>query len=81
MEKLSGFIGEKTGSACWRTRDGRVQTTFGWYSVKMLPVFEEDIQNGHFKLLKSLERSNCIMADTGEAEIDDIVFQRCFCCR
>ena len=49
--------------------------------VKMLPVFEEDIQNGHFKLLKSLERSNCIMADTGEAEIDDIVFSKMFCCR
>ena len=74
IEKLSQLIDEDSEAAIWCTPDGRMQTTFGWYSVKMLPIFEEDIRNGHFKILKSLEKCRLITADIYEAGIDERTF-------
>lgn len=74
IEKLAGFIGDDTGSACWRTSDGRIQTTFGWYSVKIIPILKEDIENRRYKLLKSVERSPLRIVDTQDACVDEKAF-------
>jgi len=55
----------------WRTGDGKLQTTFGWYSAGCLPAFEEDINNGKYKLKASLEKVNCRIIDAADAGIRD----------
>lgn len=40
----------------WRTPDGRDQTAFGYYSVSCIPVLEEDIRNGLYKIRKTLDK-------------------------
>ena len=67
-----------TGNAdavIWATGDGRLQTTFGWYSVRCLPVFGKDIRDGKYKLKRSLEQISCKVIHTGEAGIDDNCFR------
>lgn len=58
----------------WKTGDGRVQTTFGWYSVRCIPHFEKDISHNGFKLRKSLEYINCRIIETANVGVED----RCF---
>ena len=74
IKKLSSMISEDTEAAIWRTPDDRIQTTFGWYSVNMLPIFEEDILNGHYKILKSIEKCRAIIADTCKSQMDEKAF-------
>lgn len=74
IERLAGSINEETEAACWRTSDGRIQTTFGWYSVKLIPILEEDIRNHHFKILKSIEKSKMITIDTRDYGIEEKMF-------
>ena len=55
----------------WRTGDGRVQTAYGWYSLRCLPVLEEDIRNGKYKLRAAMDKLNCMIIDTADADIRD----------
>ena len=59
----------------WATGDGRLQTTFGWYSVRCLPAFDKDIRDGKYKLKRSLEQIACKVIHTAEAGIDDNCFR------
>ena len=72
--KLSGYIGPDNDAVLWRTADGRLQTAFGWYSVRCLPVIEEDIAGSGYKILKTLEKLRVRTADTAEAGLDDRLF-------
>lgn len=74
IDKLAVVLDEKTEAACWRTADGRIQTTFGWYSVKMLPMLEKEIDNGKYKLIKCLEKVRCTVISTSTADIEDRFF-------
>lgn len=73
-EKLSARIETRDDAVCWRTSDGRVQTTFGWYSVRCLPALREDALAGRYKLLRTLEKLNFRAADAGEAGLSDRAF-------
>lgn len=74
IEKLAGSIDEKTEAVCWRTADGCIQPTFGWYSVNVLPALEKDIKDGKYKLVKSLEKVRCSIISTSSADMDDRIF-------
>lgn len=65
---------DKPEALIWCTGDGKIQTTFGWYSVKCIKVLKEDILKNGFKLLKSLERINCKYIKTADEGVND----RCF---
>ena len=67
-------IDEKTEAVCWRTADGCIQPTFGWYSVNVLPALEKDIKDGKYKLVKSLEKVRCRIISTSSADMDDRIF-------
>lgn len=36
IDKLINLIGKENHAAFWKSADGRIQTTFGWYSVRCL---------------------------------------------
>lgn len=74
VEKLLPYIEDGCDAVMWRTADGRQQTAFGWYSVSCLPMMEEDISNGKYKLLKLLDKLNVKIVDTAEAGADDKIF-------
>lgn len=74
IDKLLMLINNDIDCVCWRTLDGRLQTTFGWYSVKMIPILEEEIQSDHFKLLKSMEKCRAATADAHRFGIDENAF-------
>ena len=59
---------------CVTAGDGRIQTTFGWYSVNCLDAFEEDIKAGKYKLLKLLEKVRLRVCDASAAGIDERQF-------
>lgn len=72
--KLRGYIDPGTDAVLWKTADGRLQTTFGWYSVRCLPALEEDIANAGYKILKTLEKLRCKVIDTADAGLEDVRF-------
>lgn len=57
--ELAEQIDEETDAVFWRTGDGRVQTTFGWYSVRCIPAFRDDVANGKYKILMTMDRLRC----------------------
>lgn len=73
-EKLAENIYPDDDAVCWRTADGRIQTTFGWYSVRCLPGFREDALNEKYKLIKTLERVSFKVVDTETAGLNDRAF-------
>ena len=58
----------------WKTADGRLQTTFGWYSVRCLPALEEDIANARYKILKTVERVRYKIINTTEEGLEEKLF-------
>ena len=74
IDALGSMIGPQTDAACWRTADGRLQTTYGWYSVRCADVFERDLRLGRKKLMKALDNVRLSIADTSEHDIDDRIF-------
>lgn len=77
--KIVGYIDADTDAVCWRTGDGRVQTTFGWYSVRCIDAFGEDIFSGKYKLLRSLDKVTCKIIDTVDSEMPDTWFMNINC--
>ena len=73
-EKLAGHICRDDDAVCWKTADGRVQTTFGWYYVSCLPALKEDAKSDKYKLIRTLERVSFKTVDTEEAGLDDRIF-------
>lgn len=76
-EVISGlyeYIEPERDAVCWRTSDGRIQTTCGWYSVRCLDAFAEDICNGGYKLVRALKRVRFKEVPTDFCGIDE----RCF---
>lgn len=73
-EKLAGYIDPDDDAVCWKTADRRIQTTFGWYSVRCLPALREDALSGKYKLIRTLERIGFKVIDTETAGLDDRAF-------
>ena len=57
-----------------KTPDGRLQTTFGWYSVRCIDAFQEDALNGKYKILKTMEKLRCRVVSSRDAGFDDKCF-------
>jgi molybdopterin-guanine dinucleotide biosynthesis protein A len=72
--KLCGYVEPETDAIIWKTADGRLQTTFGWYSVRCLPALEEDIACAGYKILKTLDKVRCKAVDTADANLEDKLF-------
>ena len=72
--KLCEHIDPDTDAAIWRTSDGKLQTTFGWYSVRCIPAMKEDIENSKYKIVRTLGRIRCRITDTAEAGLEDGLF-------
>ena len=73
-EKLGQYIDEGFDALIWRTEDGRTQMTFGWYSVRCLPVIEEEMAHVNNKLVNILEKVSAKVIDTVDAGLDDKAF-------
>ena len=72
--KLCGYVEPETDAIIWKTADGRLQMTFGWYSVRCLPALEEDIANAGYKILRTVERVRCKIINTTEAGLEEKLF-------
>lgn len=72
--KLLPYINDKTDAVICRTSDGRLQTTFGWYSTRCIPAIEEDISQGKYKLLLTFDKVNTRIVDAEEADINESTF-------
>ncbi len=72
--KLRGYIDPETDAVLWKTADGRLQTTFGWYSVRCLPALEEDIANAGYKILRTIEKVRYRIIDAAEADLEEKLF-------
>lgn len=72
--KLREYVGPGIDAALWRTADGRLQTTFGWYSVRCISVLKEDIAAEGYKILRTLDKVRCRIIDTADAGLGDKVF-------
>lgn len=72
--KLRGYVECETDAVLWKTADGRLQTTFGWYSVRCMAAFEEDIADAGYKILKTLDKLRCRVVDTTDADLEDKLF-------
>lgn len=66
---------EQVVPAGWKTADGRLQTTFGWYSVNCISVMRQDIESSKYKLLRSIDKLRCRVIDAADAGLDDSVFK------
>lgn len=74
IEALMQYIGEDTDVICFRTADGHIQTVFGWYSVRCIPVMKEFLQHGRNKIMAMLEEMNAGIISSREAGLDDRLF-------
>lgn len=72
--ELAEQIDDETDAVFWRTRDGRIQTTFGWYSVRCIPAFRDDVASGKYKILRTMNKLRCRILNTEDSGIDE----RCF---
>lgn len=57
-----------------KTPDGKLQTTFGWYSVRCIDAFQEDALSGKYKILKTLEKLRSKFVSSRDAGIDEKCF-------
>ncbi|MBO5514310.1 MAG: molybdenum cofactor guanylyltransferase [Mogibacterium sp.] len=77
--EVSGRLGEHIDSdtdvVLWKTADGRLQTTFGWYSVNCISSMKEDIEASKYKLLKTIDKLRCKVVDTEDEGLDDSAFR------
>lgn len=72
--KLSEYIEPDTDAILWRTSDGKLQTTFAWYSVRCISAMKEDINNSKYKIIKTLSKIRCRIIDTAGAGLEDGLF-------
>lgn len=72
--KLCGYIDHEIDGVLWKTADGRLQTTFGWYSVRCMSALEEDIAGAGYKILKTLDKVRFKVVDTADANLEDKLF-------
>ena len=73
-ERLAGHITDDTDALLWRTSDGRIQTTFGWYSAACIDALREDIESGKYKLLRTLDKVRCRIISSEAEGLDDGLF-------
>ncbi|MBQ6621839.1 MAG: NTP transferase domain-containing protein [Mogibacterium sp.] len=73
-EKLSCYIDDEHDAVIWQSQSGRLQTTFGYYAVTCIPVLEQEIGQGLYKMQKFLEKIRTRIVPTEEAGIDDQLF-------
>lgn len=75
VSKLVEYIGKEDHLVCWRTDEGRLQMTFGWYSVRCLEQMASDIEKGYYKLACLLDELPCRIVDASAAGLDSSVFR------
>ena len=54
--ELQRHIRNDDDALCWQTPDGKEQIAFGFYSVSCIPALVEDIQNGLYKVRRTLDK-------------------------
>ena len=73
--KLGEHIATDTDVVLWKTADGSLQTTFGWYSVNCISVMRQDIEASKYKLLRSIDKLRCRVIDAADAGIEYSIFK------
>jgi molybdopterin-guanine dinucleotide biosynthesis protein A len=74
IEKLAEHIGPETDAAIWKTGDGRLQMTFAYYSVGLIPTLEALINAGRYSMKACLDTANVRIVDADDAGIDEKIF-------
>lgn len=55
----------------WQTRDGKIHPACAFYSKSCLPVIEQEIRSGDYKVMNLLSKVNCRVVKTSEEHIPD----------
>ncbi|MGN1388331.1 MAG: gephyrin-like molybdotransferase Glp [Bulleidia sp.] len=74
-DKLLDFMDDHHGAFLWRTENGRIQTTFGWYSVSILPAMEEEMVKENYKLASLAEKIHAEIIEAEDAGLDQRLFE------
>ena len=69
--------GENLDVVLWKTRDGRLQPTLGWYSVRCLPVLEKRLKEGNLRLMRALEELSVLTVEAAQEGIEEMAFFNC----
>ncbi len=74
IEKLADHISPETDAVIWKTGDGRLQMTFAYYSVGLVPTLEALISAGRYSMKACLDTTNVCIVDVRDAGIDEKIF-------
>ena len=75
VEALRANIEEGTDAACWKTSDGRIQTTFGWYSVRCIDRMSDAVRCGRYKLTDFLNEISSRIINTEDYSLEERFFR------
>ena len=74
IEKLADITKDDVDAVVFKTEDGRLQTTFGYYAVSGLPVMRRDLERGKSKLIRYLQEVNCRIVSAADCGLEDHLF-------
>lgn len=74
VRALEGALEAGVDAVCFITRDGRIQTAFGWYSIRCMEAMRTAIRSGDYKLTRMLNRVNCKIIPAAGCGISERVF-------
>lgn len=75
VTEMKKHISDDADAVCWRTPDGRIQSTFGFYSVSCLDKMRESAEAGKYKLSLFIESVSSSIIDTADCKIDEKYFR------
>ena len=75
ISALKERIEDGTDAVCFRTPDGRLQATFGWYSVRCIGRMEDAIKCGRYKLSGFFEEIRSKIIDAENHGLDERLFR------
>jgi len=71
---LQRHIRNEDDALFWQTPDGKDQIVFGFYSVSCIPDLEEDIQNGLYKIRRTLDKVHYRSLSSEAANLPEWLF-------
>ena len=74
VDKLAEYIGPDVDAVIWRTADGRLQMTFAYYSVSLIPILETLVNEGRYSLKACLDKANIRIVESDDTDIDEKLF-------
>ena len=74
ISKLAEHVDENVDSVIWRSRDGRLQMTFAYYSTSLIPILEKLVNDGKYSMKECLDKAVVRIVDASDAGVDEKIF-------